>query len=84
MSIEDFVKSVATKDYSTAENHFKELMQDRIQGALDQQKILVAGQIFGEEEDEVTDEDLEEIDLDDEDVEGDEEVEDEYIEDDIS
>ena len=63
MSIEDFVQSVAMKDYSTAENHFKELMQDRIQGALDQQKIMVAGQLFGEE-DEVTDEDLEEIDLD--------------------
>ncbi len=39
MSIEDFVQSVAMKDYSTAENHFKELMQDRIQGALDQQKM---------------------------------------------
>ncbi len=77
MSIEDFVQSVAMKDYSTAENHFKELMQDRIQGALDQQKIMVAGQIFGEEEDEVTDEDLEEIDLDDEYDEEEESEEDE-------
>jgi hypothetical protein len=55
MSIDDFINSVAAKDFNSAENVFKELMQDRIQDALDQQKILVAGQVFGEEEDDVED-----------------------------
>lgn len=81
MSIDDLITSVAMKDYASAENHFKELMQDRIQDALDQQKIMVAGQIFGEEEDDISDEELEEIDLDDEDDIFDEESEEDNLDD---
>jgi hypothetical protein len=75
MSIDDFINNVAAKDFNSAENVFKELMQNRIQDALDQQKILVAGQVFGEEEDDVEDFEPEE-DYDDEDEPEDEEVED--------
>jgi hypothetical protein len=75
MSIDDFINNVAAKDFNSAENVFKELMQNRVQDALDQQKILVAGQVFGEEEDDVEDFEPEE-DYDDEDEPEDEEVED--------
>jgi hypothetical protein len=77
MSIDDFINSVAAKDFNSAENVFKELMQDRIQDALDQQKILVAGQVFGEEDDDIEDFEPEE-DYDDEDESEELEVEDDY------
>jgi len=76
MSIENFISNVTDKDYTSAQITFADLMQARMQDALDQQKIVVAGQMFGEEEDpdDIEDEDLEDA-FDDEDEEEDYEVE---------
>jgi uncharacterized protein YciI len=76
MSIENFIDNVMNKDYTSAQLTFADLMQARMQDALDQQKILVAGQMFGEEDDpdDIEDEDLEDAfeEEDDEDLEEDE------------
>jgi len=85
MSIENFINNVMDKDYTSAQVTFADLMQARMQDALDQQKIVVAGQMFGEEEDtdDIEDEDLEDAfddeneNFDDEDIE---EFDDEDIE----
>jgi hypothetical protein len=76
MSIENFISNVTDKDYTSAQITFADLMKARMQDALDQQKIVVAGQMFGEEEDpdDIEDEDLEDA-FDDEDEEEDYEVE---------
>ena len=55
MSIENFINNVIDKDYTSADNVFADMMQARMQDALDQQKVVVAGQMFGEEEDDVDD-----------------------------
>jgi uncharacterized protein YciI len=87
MSIENFIDNVMDKDYTTAQVTFADLMQARMQDALDQQKIVVAGQMFGEEDDpeDIDDEDLEDAfedeDLDEEDFE-DDDLDDEIEEDD--
>jgi hypothetical protein len=83
MSIENFIDNVMDKDYTTAQVTFADLMQARMQDALDQQKIIVAGQMFGEEEDtdDIEDEDLEDAFDDDEDLE-EEDFEDDEIEED--
>jgi hypothetical protein len=71
MSIENFIDNVMNKDYTSAQLTFTDLMQARMQDALDQQKILVAGQMFGEEDDpdDIEDEDLEDVFDDEEDEE---------------
>jgi uncharacterized protein YciI len=69
MSIEKFISNVTDKDYTSAQITFADLMQARMQDALDQQKIIVAGRMFGEEDDpdDIEDEDLEDA-FDDEDL----------------
>lgn len=83
MSIENFIDNVMDKDYTTAQMTFADLMQARMQDALDQQKIVVAGQMFGEEEDtdDIEDEDLEDA-FDDEDELEEEDFDDDEIEED--
>ena len=80
MSIVDFIDDIQKRDFTSAQSTFQDMMQQRMQDALDQQKIVVAGQMFGEPEDEVedvSDEDLEDAFEDDDqeefDFEGDEE-----------
>jgi hypothetical protein len=78
MSIENFIDNVMNKDYTSAQITFADLMQARMQDALDQQKIIVAGQMFGEEEDidDIDDEDLEDaFDDEDEDFNDEDEIE---------
>ncbi len=62
MSIEDFVDSLENKDFVTAQSEFESALSQKMSDALDQEKIAVAGQMFGEEEDTVdeveSDEDL--------------------------
>ena len=75
MTIEDMIDNIAAGELTQANDTFNELLQDRMDQALDQEKIAVAGTMFnGTEEDqlelEFDDEDLD--DLDDEDF--DEEV----------
>lgn len=62
MSIVDFIDDIQKKDFTSAQSTFQDMMQQRMQDALDQQKVVVAGQMFGEPEDDVedvSDEDLE-------------------------
>ena len=46
MEIEDFIDSVANQDFSKAAPTFNEIMQSKINDALEQEKISVADQIF--------------------------------------
>lgn len=85
MDIENFIDNVMNKDYTSAQTTFADLMQARMQDALDQQKIVVAGQMFGEEDDpdDINDEDLEDaFEEDDDENLDDEEDYDEDLEDD--
>lgn len=62
MSIVDFIDDIEKRDFTSAQSTFQDMMNQRMQDALDQQKIMVAGQMFGEPEDDiedVSDEDLE-------------------------
>tara|TARA_R110000772_G_scaffold45411_1_gene104058 strand:+ start:587 stop:832 length:246 start_codon:yes stop_codon:yes gene_type:complete len=67
---EDFIDSIMDKDFNSAEGTFANMMQDRIADALGQQKIAVAGTMFGEPEDNAED-------LDDDDIEWDEDEDEE-------
>jgi hypothetical protein len=67
---EDFIDSIMDKDFNSAEGTFANMMQDRIADALEQQKIAVAGTMFGEPEDNAED-------LDDDDIEWDEDEDEE-------
>jgi hypothetical protein len=51
MSIEDFVDSLENKDFVTAQAEFTSALSQKMSDALDQEKIAVAGAMFGEEED---------------------------------
>ena len=71
MSIEDFIDQITSKDFTSAQNTFGDVMRDRMQDALDQEKAALAGTLFGEEEvvDEDEDDDQLEMDFDEEDDE---------------
>ena len=74
MSIEDLINNVVDQDFAKAGPTFQELMQDRMNDALEQEKISVAGSIFnGEEpEEEVemeADDDIEVEDITDDEIE---------------
>lgn len=67
MSIEDLINHVTDKNFAKAEPIFHELIQHKMNDALEAEKIKVAGQIFnGDPEDE---DDQLELDLEDEDFE---------------
>jgi len=77
-----FIQNVVDDDFSKAAPTFHELLQAKMDDALDQEKIAVAAQMFNGEEEELDDEDPSEEDidaaideLDDEDDDDDEEVE---------
>jgi hypothetical protein len=75
MSIEDFINSVTDQNFSKAEPIFHELIQDKLNDALEAEKIKVAGHVFnGEEDDEQLELDLDE---EDEDLDEDDDFEDE-------
>lgn len=62
MSIVDFIDDIQKRDFTSAQSTFQDMMQQRMQDALDQQKVVTAGQMFGEPEDDVedvSDEDME-------------------------
>ena len=62
MSIEDFINAVSEKDYAKAEPMFQDMMGQRMNDALDAEKIAVANKIYNGIED---DEEQLELDLDD-------------------
>lgn len=61
MDIEQFINAVQDKNFAEAEPMFKSIMQDRVTGALDIEKIAVADQFYNgvepEEEPEVVSDD---------------------------
>lgn len=72
MSIEDLINNVIDQDFAKAGPTFQELMQDRMNDALEQEKISVAGSIFNGEEPEEEVEMEAEDDIDVEDITDDE------------
>lgn len=80
MTIEDMIDNIAAGELNQANSTFNTLVQDRVNQAVDQEKIAVAGTMFNgtEEEEEQLEFDLDHEDLDDLD---DEDLEDEDLED---
>lgn len=74
MTIEDMIDNIAAGELNQANNTFNNLVQDRVNQAVDQEKIAVAGTMFNG-----TSEEQLELDLDDEDLE---DLDDEDLEDD--
>ena len=79
---ENFINAVTAKDYVAASKEFEEMMLGKVDDALEQEKVNLAGQIFnGEEPPEEDEEDHIENDAEDEsDEESEEESEDEWDE----
>ena len=50
VNIEDIINNVANQDFSKAQPTFAELMKQKVNNALEQEKISIAGQIFNDEE----------------------------------
>lgn len=76
MSIEDFIDNVMDKDFVGAEATFKDALNAKMSDAMEQEKIAVAGTMFGEEGD-----DADEVEWDDNlDTEADAEADAEEIE----
>ena len=66
MDVEDLIDKIQTQDFSAAKPMFAELMANKLQDILDQEKIKVAASVFGDnEEDEefedISDEEIDEI-----------------------
>jgi len=79
-SIDDFINHVVGKDFVSAESEFQSVLNTKMQDAMDQEKIAVAGAMFGEDEDNPDDVEWDD-DLDDEeDSEDDEDSDDEDTE----
>ena len=60
VNIEDIINNVANQDFSKAQPTFAELMKQKVNDALEQEKIAVANQIFNSEEPEEAEEESEE------------------------
>lgn len=65
--INNFLKAIETQNFVQAERHFSDMITDRINTTIDQEKARVASQIFG---------DPEEYEDEEEEVEEDEEIDD--------
>ena len=79
---ENFINAVTAKDYVAASKEFEEMMLGKVDDALEQEKVNLAGKIFNDEEPpEEEEEDHIENDAEDESDESDEEAEEESEED---
>lgn len=72
--IGDWIDAVTSKDYATADPIFKELMSDRMNDALDAEKIKVAGEIYNGEEPEQVEMEFDEVETSEDNVEETEEM----------
>ena len=75
MEIEDFINDVANQEFGKAGPTFVEIMKSKMDDALEQEKISVAGEMFGQTSDEDEESDVEDNDITDEEIEA--ELEDE-------
>lgn len=66
--IEDFIDALAQQNFNQAQAHFEDMLGDKVQDALDQEKLVVADTIFNEF-------DADEVELDDDEYEYDEDEE---------
>ena len=74
--IENMIDAIATKDFNAAGNTFSDLIGQKVQAALDDQKIAIANRIYnGSEEQMELDLDDDELEIDTEGEDDDEEVE---------
>ena len=71
MSIEDLIDNITGQEYAKAEPMFHELLQSKVNDALEAEKVKVAGQIFNGEEEQL------EMDFDDDELETEEDSEEE-------
>lgn len=62
--INDLLDDILNKDYNAANDKFNDMMQGRINTALDQEKVGIASTMFDEMETE-TDENAEDVDIED-------------------
>lgn len=58
--IDELIDALQQTNFNQAKNHFDNLMLDRVNNAIEAEKIAVASHIFNDDED-IPDEDLEEI-----------------------
>jgi len=75
MNVEDLINDVANQDFGKAGPTFAEIMKSKMGDTLEQEKISVAGQMFGQTSDEDEESDIEDDDITDEEIEA--ELEDE-------
>jgi len=75
MSIEDLIDNITGQEYAKAEPMFHELLQSKVNDALEAEKVKVAGQIFNGEEEEQLEMDFDDDELETED-DSEEEIED--------
>ena len=61
-NIENFIDAMISKDHVQSNNIFAELMSQKVDAALDAEKVAMAGQIFNDVE-EIDDEDISDEDL---------------------
>ena len=78
MNIEDLINNIQTHDYANANPIVSSILADKMNSALDAERIKVASSMFGEEPDD--DYDFDEDDIVDADLDG-EEWDDDYDED---
>lgn len=74
MSIEDLLDNLSAGELQKANDVFNELLSDKLNSALDQERIAVAGSIFNDEQQ--AEEDTEEFEFDDEDLDVEDEEDD--------
>ena len=77
-NIEELIDAIAAKNFNQAKSHFDDIIGDRMNDALEQEKIAVANQIYNN----VNDDDLDIEEDEDVVVEEDDIVEDEIVDDD--
>lgn len=74
MSIEDLLDNLSAGELQKANDVFNDLLSDKLNDALDQERIAVASSIFNDEQQ--AEEDIEEFEFDDEDLDVDDEEDD--------
>jgi len=79
VTVADLVNSIEKGDAFTSSKMFNDLLQGRIDGALEQEKIRIANSVYNDAEEEISDEEveaeLEDLESDDEEVETEAETE---------
>lgn len=60
--VQSFIDDVIAGELKSASDSFEGMMGDKVDNAIDQKKIEVAGRVFGESEVEITDE-LDDVDM---------------------